>query len=78
MCFFGLSLKKFVDEKGTVEMTQLFYTILQISGATTALSPYLSTALVKREIADLVELLERVVNKSKIWLVSAIQVEGQS
>lgn len=75
--FFWLSLKKFIDEKDTVALTELFYTILQISGVATALIPYLSTALVKRDIGDLVELLERVVNKSKVRLVPVLRVDYQ-
>lgn len=54
-----------IIEKDTVDMSQLFFPLLGVIGAVAAFGPYISTVLVRRNIGEMIELLQHIIHKSK-------------
>lgn len=66
--FFWLSLLICLEivGRGTVNMSQLFFPLLGVIGSVAAFGPYISAVFVRRKSADMIELLQRIVDKRKL------------
>lgn len=62
--FLWLTIDFIVTEKNNLELSQLFYAVLQICAIAVVLGPYASAVLVRGSIGKMIELLQEVVAKS--------------